>query len=384
MGRLEGSDHIVKEKLYKYWIASIPNIRANKIEAMLKFFGSPEDVFLASNKSMDHMKKFCVDNNIPMTTENIDLIITCKNMENMEKLKKEYDYLRNHEINFITKLDDSYPDKLRHIYDSPFSLYIKGKPYPCDKKFISIVGARDCSIYGKEMAKYLAGAIGREGVVIISGLARGIDSYAHTGALSVGGSTYGIMGCGIDICYPKENINLYMDMQKEGGIISEYGPGIKPLAYHFPMRNRIISGLSDGVLIIEAREKSGSLITVDMGLDQGKNIYAVPGRISDKLSYGCNNLIKMGAKMVTSPQDILEDLLGYSTSTEDPQLKLRGMLSQGEQVIYNQLTLSPIHIDDLLSKTGLDFGKMMENLLSLELKDMIKQPMKNYYIKNHI
>ena len=129
-----------------------------------------------------------------------------------------------------------------------------------------------------------------------------MDSYAHQGCLLVEGSTYGILGCGIDICYPKENINIYMDMQKKGGVISEYGPGIKPLAYNFPMRNRIISALSDGIVIIEAREKSGSLITVDMGLDQGKNIYAVPGRITDKLSMGCNNLIKMGAKVVTSPR----------------------------------------------------------------------------------
>lgn len=368
-------------ELYKYWIASIPNIRANKIEAMLGYFGSPEDVFLASNESMHNMKKFCEENNIGMTNQNIDVIIASKNTE---KIKKEYDYLCEHGISFITKLDDSYPDKLRHIYDSPFSLYLKGKPFPNDKKFIAIVGARECSIYGKNMANHLAGAIAREGIGIISGLARGIDSYAHTGALSAGGSTYGIMGCGIDICYPRENINLYMNMQNAGGIISEYGPGVKPLPYHFPMRNRIISGLSDGVLIIEAREKSGSLITVDMGLDQGKNIYAVPGRISDKLSYGCNNLIKMGAKMVTSPQDVLEDLMGYCTNTEVPQLKLSGILSEDEQVIYTQLTLSPIHIEDLATLTGLDFGKLMENLLSLELKDMIKQPLKSYYIKNHM
>ena len=330
------------EEIYKYWIASIPNLRANKIEAILEYFGSPKDAFLASNKAMDEMRKACKDNNISMTKENIDLIISSKDKD---KICKNYDYLCKHGIDFITKLDDSFPEKLRHIYDGPFSLYIKGRSFPSNKKAIAIVGARECSIYGKEITKYLAGAIAREGVIVVSGLARGIDSYAHKGALSVRGSTYGVMGCGIDICYPKENIELYMNMQNEGGIISEYGPGIKPLAYHFPMRNRIISGLSDGVLVIEAREKSGSLITVDMGLDQGKNIYCVPGRITDKLSGGCNNLIKVGAKIVTSPQDILEDLLDYCSSNgEAPQLKLSGILNEDEQTIYDEVNLSPKHI----------------------------------------
>ena len=369
---------IVREELYKYWIASIPNIRANKIEAMLEFFGNPEDVFLASTKSMYDMKKFCEKKKIRMTNKNIDFIIASKDMD---KINKEYTYLREHGINFVTKLDDSYPEKLRHIFDAPFSLYTKGKPFPNHRKAISIVGARECTIYGRETAKYLAAAIAREGIVVISGLARGIDSYAHTGAVSVGGSTYGIMGCGIDICYPRENINLYMEIQDRGGLISEYGPGEKPLAYHFPMRNRIISGLSDGILVIEAKEKSGSLITVDMGLDQGKNIYAVPGRISDKLSCGCNNLIKIGAKMVTTPEDIIEDLLGYSSREEDGQLNFNGLLNADEQIIYENLTLSPKHMDDLLTITGFEFGQLMENLLSLELKDMINQPMMNYYVK---
>ena len=369
---------IVREELYKYWIASIPNIRANKIEAMLEFFGNPEDVFLASTKSMYDMKKFCEKKKIRMTNKNIDFIIASKDMD---KINKEYTYLREHGINFVTKLDDSYPEKLRHIFDAPFSLYTKGKPFPNHRKAISIVGARECTIYGRETAKYLAAAIAREGIVVISGLDRGIDSYAHTGAVSVGGSTYGIMGCGIDICYPRENINLYMEIQDRGGLISEYGPGEKPLAYHFPMRNRIISGLSDGILVIEAKEKSGSLITVDMGLDQGKNIYAVPGRISDKLSCGCNNLIKIGAKMVTTPEDIIEDLLGYSSRKEDGQLNFNGLLNADEQIIYENLTLSPKHMDDLLTITGFEFGQLMENLLSLELKDMINQPMMNYYVK---
>lgn len=368
------------DEIYKYWIASIPNLRVKKIEALLEYFGSPKEVFMASNQAMDKMRKVCNEKNILITSKNIDSIMSSKDKE---KIIKGYDYLCEHGINFITKLDDSFPEKLRHIYDGPFSIYIKGRPFPDNKKVIAIVGARDCSIYGKEIAKYLSAAIAREGVIVVSGLARGIDTYAHTGALSIGGSTYGIMGCGIDICYPRENIQLYMNMQNEGGIISEYAPGVKPLAYHFPMRNRIISGLSDGVLVIEAREKSGSLITVDMGLDQGKNIYSVPGKITDKLSGGSNNLIKLGAKMVTSPQDILEDLLGYSSNNEQGQIKLNCILNVDEQAIYEEINLSPKHIEDLATITGFDLGKLMENLLSLELKNMISQPMRNYYIRKY-
>lgn len=376
----KGSDIFMVDEIYKYWIASIPNLRVKKIEALLEYFGSPKEVFMASNQAMDKMRKVCNEKNILITSKNIDLIMSSKDKE---KIIKGYDYLCEHGINFITKLDDSFPEKLRHIYDGPFSIYIKGRPFPDNKKVIAIVGARDCSIYGKEIAKYLSAAIAREGVIVVSGLARGIDTYAHTGVLSIGGSTYGIMGCGIDICYPRENIQLYMNMQNEGGIISEYAPGVKPLAYHFPMRNRIISGLSDGVLVIEAREKSGSLITVDMGLDQGKNIYSVPGKITDKLSGGSNNLIKLGAKMVTSPQDILEDLLGYSSNNEQGQIKLNCILNVDEQAIYEEINLSPKHIEDLATITGFDLGKLMENLLSLELKNMISQPMRNYYIRKY-
>jgi DNA processing protein len=370
---------MMEEDIYKYWIGSIPNIRAKKIEAMLDYFKSPKEAYYSSVSALEDMKNSSIDKGISFTDRDLELIYTSRDIN---IIRRNYDYIKKHEIKFITLLDDSYPDKLRHIYDAPFMLYIKGRPLPKDKKAISIVGARQCSVYGKETAKYLAGALAKEGIIIISGLARGIDSYAHMGALEQNGSTYGIMGCGIDICYPEENINLYMDIQKEGGIISEYGPGIKPLAYHFPMRNRIISALSDGILVIEAREKSGSLITVDMGLEQGKNIYAVPGRITDKLSEGCNNLIKMGAKVVTSVMDILEDLGPYTLSKDDNQMGINNcMLSHEEQSIYELIDLSPKYIEELIYLTGLNISEIMEHLLSLELKDMIYQPMKNYYVR---
>lgn len=374
------------QELYKYWIGSIQGIRTNKVESIIEYFGSPEEAYCASNQEVENMIKSGVKKGIRFTDRDLGMILASRDID---IIKQNYENLKEHSIEFVTMLDQSYPEKLRNIYDPPFMLYYKGKLLPKDRKIISVVGARECSIYGKETAKYLAGVLAKENIIIISGLARGIDSYAHMGALSQEGCTYGILGCGIDICYPMENINLYMDMQMNGGIISEYGPGVKPLAYHFPMRNRIISALSDGILVIEAKEKSGSLITVDMGLDQGKNIYAVPGRIGDKLSAGCNNLIKMGAKVVTSPQDILEDLLEYipglkMESSQSGQLELIGLLHAEEQAIYDIVSLSPKHIEELLDRSEFDIGNLTQHLLSLELKGLIHQPMKNYYSKAQI
>ncbi|HHT87771.1 MAG TPA: DNA-protecting protein DprA [Clostridiales bacterium] len=372
-----------RQELYKLWIGSIP-IKAYKIKAIIEYFGSPEDAYYASDHAMEEMMRTLNNEGIRFTKRNLDAVLLRKDLG---MVKKNMEYIQKQSIKYLTMLDESYPGKLRNIYDPPFLLYYKGVPLPDDKRVISIVGARECSVYGRETAKYLAGALANEGIVIISGLARGIDSYAHIGALAAEGVTYGIMGCGIDICYPVENINLYMDMQANGGIISEYGPGVNPLAYHFPMRNRIISALSDGIVVIEAKEKSGSLITVDLGLEQGKNIYAVPGRITDKLSAGCNNLIKMGAKPVTSPQDILEDFPGYDSimqkvSSQPDQIKLTGLLSSEEQAVYDIIDLSPKHIEELICLTGFEMGKLMEYLLSLELKDLIYQPVKNRYTRN--
>lgn len=369
------------QEIYELWLGSIPNIRANKIEALLEYFGNPREAYYASIKAIEEMIKSSNMKGVAYTDRDLQAIIVGRDID---LIKKNLEYLKKHRIEFVTMLDTSYPNKLRDIYDPPFLLYYKGKALADNKKIISVVGARECTVYGKEISKYLAGALAKEGIIIVSGLARGIDSYAHMGALSVEGITYGIMGCGIDICYPVENINLYMDIQIKGGIISEYGPGSKPLAYHFPMRNRIISALSDGILVIEAREKSGSLITVDMGLDQGKNIYAVPGRITDKLSEGCNNLIKMGAKVVTSPMDILEDLVPYLLSEETDQLAISGILPHDEQIIYEFISLSPKHMEELLELTEFDIGKLSEHLLSLELKGLINQPMKNYYIRKRL
>ncbi len=296
-----------------------------------------------------------------------------------ERIQENYAKLASRGIYFVTKDEDQYPTQLHNIYNPPYGLYIKGKLPRTDRISIAIVGARNCSDYGRETARYLAGELAGHGIQIISGLARGIDGYAHEGALAAGGNTFAVEGCSVDICYPKENFNLYMKMQNNGGIISEYGLNCNPKPYNFPMRNRIISGLSDGILVIEAKEKSGSLITADMGLEQGKNIYAVPGRCMDFLSSGCNNLIKMGAKLVTGPEDILEDY-GLNYKNCKNQLKKNDkLLETKEKIVYACLSFLPKHMNEIAGETNLSIVELTEILMQLELKNYIRQVRKNYY-----
>ena len=360
---------------YRYWLANLHNIGIKKIERLLAIYGNAEEVFKASKEEFASLKRVGAFSGL-MSDKDLEMI---HNNRDSDRIMKDYGKLKHRGIQFITIEEEQYPERLRNIYGAPYALYIKGSLPKEEDKLIAVVGARECTHYGMEMAKYLAGAIAGAGVPVISGLARGIDTCAHQGALHVGGRTYAVMGCGIDICYPRDNINYYMDMQQHGGVISEYAPGVQPIAGNFPMRNRIISGLCDGILVIEAKEKSGSLITVEYGLEQGKEIYALPGRATDRLSQGCNNLIRMGAKLVTSPKDILEDLLPEYIETE---LKAENctQVAGKPNSVYACLNSEPTHIEAIAYLTGLPVELLAEQLLRMELEGSIRQPIKNYYI----
>ncbi|MEG2441009.1 MAG: DNA-processing protein DprA [Acetivibrio sp.] len=277
--------------------------------------------------------------------------------------------------------NQAYPEKLRHIYKPPKRLFVIGNLPREDKISLAVVGARDCSYYGKETALYFCKELSKYGIQIISGLARGIDGYAHQGALESEMPTFGILGCGIDICYPKENSSLYKKMCKSGGILSEYPEGTPPLAGYFPMRNRIISGLADGIFVIEAREKSGSLITVEYGLEQGKDIFVLPGRINDNLSKGCNGLLKAGAIPITEPLDLLNYYGIESSSNTMENKKNNKCLEMGEEMVYSRLCLVPKHVNQIVCESCMPLYAVMESLISLEEKGYIKQVLKNYYIK---
>ena len=231
------------------------------------------------------------------------------------------------------------------------------------------------------MASYLAGELSRAGIQIISGLAWGIDGAGHQGALEAGGDTYGILGCGINICYPKENYGLYQQMAASGGIITEFMPKEAPRPCNFPMRNRIISGLSDVILVIEAREKSGSLITVNLGLEQGKEIFALPGRATDPLSAGCNRLIFEGAGILLGPDSVLEYFKLQIGNILRVHEKDKNGLVKKEKMVYSCLDLKPKNLEEIIALSGLSVSDCMSALLELELKGWVVQTTHQYYGK---
>lgn len=366
----------MNRKEYNYWLSNIKNIGIKKIDRLLQGFGCAEEIFRAKE---EELMKFQAQffNQTQLSEGDIYELVKSRKPE---EIIRNYAKLAKGGIYFVSKEDNEYPDKLRNIYNGPYSLYIKGKLPGKNQKIVAIVGARDCSHYGREIAKQISYELSKEGIAIVSGLARGIDTYAHMGAIEARGTTYGVLGSGIDVCYPKENINLYHEMQREGAIISEYAPTTQPFSSNFPMRNRIISGLSDGVLVIEAREKSGSLITVDLGLEQGKDIFAVPGKVTDRLSGGCNNLIKMGAKLVTSSVDILEELLPNYQQIPNDLKKNNKILERDGKIVYACLSFEPMHIEEISVKSGVALDVLMEQLVLLELGGFVTQIRKNYYI----
>lgn len=292
--------------------------------------------------------------------------------ENKEE-KQVYYYMKKHV---------QYPEKLKNLSDAPSGIYVQGNLPDPSAPAVAIVGARMCSSYGKkqayEFAKYLAGC----GVVIISGLARGIDGYAHEGALDGGGKTYAVLGCGLAHCYPAEHRGLWERIvSKDGGVISEYPACTPPKPWHFPMRNRIISALADLVLVVEAKEKSGSLITADCALEQGKNVYAVPGRVGDRLSLGCNRLISQGAGIAYSPEFLLEELHIDKAKETGKTEKNKFGLASDLDLVYSCLDFEPQNLEEIVRKTGLSIAGVSELLLRLELDGFIEQAGKNNFVK---
>lgn len=215
---------------------------------------------------------------------------------------------KNEEIRVLGRQDREYPQRLREIPGAPKALYVLGRVPEEHIPTVAVIGARDCSEYGKYVASCLGGALGRSGIQVISGMARGIDGIGQEAALDAGGSSFAVLGSGVDICYPAGNRRLYEKLKRGGGILSEYPPGTPPIPRHFPPRNRIVSGLSDALVVVEAREKSGTLITVDMALEQGREVYVVPGRVTDPLSSGCNRLLKLGAGFLLDQEEFIEEL----------------------------------------------------------------------------
>lgn len=360
------------EKEYWYWMLKLQGIGTTKKRELIDYFGTPAEMFQSSKERLENSPlKYC---------RNAEKIIYQILNSKEEEIHKEFLELEQRQIRFIDYHNGEYPQKLKHLYDYPCGLFVKGRLPREENVSIAIVGARNCSTYGKEIALYFSKELSKAGVDVISGMARGIDGYAHQGCLSVNGFTYAVLGTGVDVCYPRENLDLYLKMEKQGGIISEFVPGEKALSFHFPMRNRIISGLSDGVLVIEARRKSGSLITVDQALEQGKDVFVVPGRIGDCLSEGCNHLIKQGGILVTEPADILNYYGEKIKKQYKEWKKINNVLDSKQKIVYANLSLMPKHLDEILNDTSLIMTEVIQILTQLELQGYIKQSTKNYYM----
>lgn len=297
------------------------------------------------------------------------------------QLRENYEKLTNVGIAFVPWFAPSYPVKLKEIDTSPYAIYVKGSLPKAHVLSAAIVGARRCTPYGEQMALRYGEELARMGVQIISGMARGIDGAGQRGALNAGGTTYGILGCGVDVCYPREHIGLYMDIQKAGGVIAELPPGTPPLPAHFPARNRLISAFSDIILIMEAGERSGSLITADQALGQGKDVFALPGPVTSPLSEGCHRLIAQGAGILISPEDLAETLSIQYVKFKQKSDKNKKILDTTENIVYSCLDLIPKSMQRLLDETGLEPKILMEQLVTLELQGVVKEISKNYYIK---
>lgn len=354
---------------YEYWFANL-KISGKRKREIRQVLNSAEELYYIEETLF---KEFGI------TDEEGQIIVESKKGWN---LNDEFCKLEDKNIQFITIFDLAYPKRLMEIASPPYALYVKGKVPDDNLKTVAIVGARECSPYGEIMARDFAKALASRGIQIISGMARGVDSAGQNGALEVGGQSFGVLGCGVDICYPREKIGLYMELQQQGGVISEFPPGTCPLPKHFPARNRIISGLSDIVLVIEAKEKSGSLITADMALEQGKDVYALPGPVNSRLSRGCNELIKQGAGILLSPEELLTDIGILSEKHEEKNEQIKILLETQEKLVYSCLGFQPQNLDQLISVTKLAVAELLDILMSLELRGLIKEISKNYYVRS--
>lgn len=350
-----------------YWLALslTPGVGSIIFKRLLDHFKSPEAVFNAPLKELFKIEGL---------GEKIASEI--KKGPDHKKVEKELKIIKELGVKIVTIKDDKYPNRLKDIYDPPPLLYIRGEIKKEDELAVAIVGSRKTSPYGRWITEKLSFELAQNGVTIISGMARGIDSIAHRGAITGGGRTIAVLGCGVDVIYPPENHNLFYQIKDHGAIVSEFPLGSLPEGGHFPRRNRIISGLSIGVVVVQASSESGSLITAQFALEQGREVFAVPGNVGAEGSRGTNKLIKEGAKLVESSEDILEDIFpqwkGGALRSERGK-DLEDGLEEEEKIIYKILGETPIHIDTIIRETKFDPGKVSSILLSLELKGVILQ-----------
>ena len=335
---------------------------------LLDRFGTPETIFKVKEEEL--LKSF------PGNQGRLSAL--CAGRKKWD-FSRETERLARLDIQFVSICHPDYPARLKRIGGAPCGLFYRGL-LPSDAlPSVAVVGARSCSAYGRNVCLWFAEELAARNVQIISGMARGIDGISHRGALAAGGRTFGILAGGVDRCYPEENRDIYMELEKKGGLLSESPPGIRPFTYLFPLRNRILSGLADAVLIIEAKEKSGTLITADYALEQGREVYAVPGPLGEPLSAGCHNLIRQGAGLAVSPERLLEDLMILPGINMKNMQKNKITLERSENLVYSCLRLQAQNLGEICQKTELSPEEALSVLAKLQLKGYAREVSKNYY-----
>ena len=352
----------INNKLVIAWLNSEKSIGNRTIEKLIEYFGSTEEIWYNINEEKNNLSfinNFVIDRLINKKNDFEEILLS--------RLNKE-------KVHITTILDDDYPANLKNIINPPSILYCKGDMSCLNNLSIGIVGSRKATDYGKFCADKFARELSALGITIISGLATGIDTIAHKGAIKAKGKTIGVIGCGINIVYPLKNSHLYDEIENTGGaVITEYPFDMEPMSSNFPNRNRIISGLSSGILVVEAQEKSGTLITVSHAAEQGKDVFAIPGNINSIFSIGTNKLIKDGAKLVMHVDDIIEELIGFNITKPSKKEINYNSLNKIEQDIVKIISEGEKSFDEISCRIDYSISEILSSLTILEMKAIIFQ-----------
>lgn len=360
----------VEELLNLYLIDGIGSAR---LRALVTKFGSVSAIAKARLNDL-------------VSIDGIDQMLAqrIKQAQNLAEARRQIKLIQDCQARLITFWDAEYPENLKKIYDPPVLLFIRGAITLSDKNAIALVGTRTPTAYGRGCVELFSRELVQQQITIVSGMARGIDTYAHWAAINAGGRTIAVLGSGVDVIYPPENKTLMPKMIEQGAIVSEFLMGAKPDAPNFPRRNRIVSGISLGVVVVEAGKKSGALITANIALEQNREVFAIPGNINSAHSIGTNLLIQEGAKLVTGAGDVIDELkpqLSHLLATAKIKRK-QISLTTVEQTIWDNLSTEPLHIDQIASINQMSVAQALGVLLALELKEMVIQMPGKYFIKS--
>lgn len=366
-----------KERIALYSLMEIPGMYPARLDAMFQLTGSFAELFHVSERELTEQGIFKRNTN-PGQFETLRLDTAFHS-----QCRQKYQSLPSLGIRMIDFTEPDMPARFRSLSDPPKVLFVKGLLPSETAPAVSIIGSRNCSEYGSSVARFFGSELSGHGVQIISGMALGIDSAALEGGLDGPSNCFAVLGSGVNICYPASSRSIYNRMYRgQGGILSEYVPDSPGLGYHFVTRNRLIASLGDALLVIEAREKSGTTITVENALEQGKEIFALPGRITDPLGYGCNRLLKDGASVLTSPSDVLEYLGLRKEQRREKMVEIEpDSMSPKENRILSLMGPNPVHIEELAARSGFGVSEITLALTSLELSGAVRPSGNAYYIK---